>query len=140
MSHYMLRLRLLSSLHLSAAVRVLISAATGAMALVLVNLMADHGLQYVLAATVLTGIIQLVLGVTRRCEFDAFHPKLCHARICECTWHYDLHHPASLLKRNRCDDVCIRDCHIGFGVCSATLFHSNPCTAYRDCRHDELSH
>ena len=40
----------------------LISAATGAMALVLVSLMADHGLQYVLAATILTGIIQLVLG------------------------------------------------------------------------------
>ncbi|MDV6378285.1 SulP family inorganic anion transporter [Sporosarcina sp. GW1-11] len=40
----------------------LISAATGAMALVLVSLMADHGLQYVLAATVLTGIIQFILG------------------------------------------------------------------------------
>lgn len=41
----------------------LISAATGAMALVLVSLMANHGLQYVLAATILTGIIQLILGV-----------------------------------------------------------------------------
>jgi len=40
----------------------LISAATGAMALVLVSLMANHGLQYVLAATVLTGLIQLILG------------------------------------------------------------------------------
>ncbi|GKV67131.1 MULTISPECIES: SulP family inorganic anion transporter [unclassified Sporosarcina] len=40
----------------------LISAATGAMALVLVSLMADHGLEYVLAATVLTGIIQFILG------------------------------------------------------------------------------
>ena len=40
----------------------LISAATGAMALVLVSLMANHGLQYVLAATILTGIIQLILG------------------------------------------------------------------------------
>jgi len=40
----------------------LISAATGAMALVLVSLMADHGLQYVLAATILTGIIQFILG------------------------------------------------------------------------------
>lgn len=40
----------------------LISAATGAMALVLVSLMANHGLQYVLAATVLTGVIQLILG------------------------------------------------------------------------------
>ena len=40
----------------------LISAATGAMALVLVSLMANHGLQYVLAATILTGIIQFILG------------------------------------------------------------------------------
>ena len=40
----------------------LISAATGAMALVLVSLMANHGLQYVLAATILTGLIQLILG------------------------------------------------------------------------------
>ena len=40
----------------------LISAATGAMALVLVSLMAEHGLQYVLAATILTGIIQIILG------------------------------------------------------------------------------
>ncbi len=40
----------------------LISAATGAMALVLVSLMANHGLQYVLAATILTGIIQVILG------------------------------------------------------------------------------
>ncbi|WP_318615829.1 SulP family inorganic anion transporter [Sporosarcina sp. YIM B06819] len=40
----------------------LISAATGAMALVLVSLMANHGLQYVLAATVLTGVIQFILG------------------------------------------------------------------------------
>lgn len=40
----------------------LISAATGAMALVIVSLMANHGLQYVLAATILTGIIQLILG------------------------------------------------------------------------------
>lgn len=35
----------------------LISAATGAMALVLVSLMANHGLEYVLAATILTGQI-----------------------------------------------------------------------------------
>ncbi|RKD27085.1 hypothetical protein BEP19_00495 [Ammoniphilus oxalaticus] len=40
----------------------LISAATGAMALVLVSLMANHGLQYVLAATILTGLTQFILG------------------------------------------------------------------------------
>lgn len=53
----------------------MISAATGAMALVLVNLMADHGLQYVLAATVLTGIIQLLLGVGGIAKLMRFIPN-----------------------------------------------------------------
>ncbi|CAM2010210.1 SulP family inorganic anion transporter [Acanthopleuribacter pedis] len=37
----------------------MISAATGAMALLMVDLVKDHGLQYLLAATVLTGVLQL---------------------------------------------------------------------------------
>jgi SulP family sulfate permease len=37
----------------------MISAATGAMALVMVTLVKDHGLQYLLAATVLTGVLQI---------------------------------------------------------------------------------
>lgn len=41
----------------------MISAATGAMALVMVTLVADHGLQYLLAATLLCGLIQFVMGV-----------------------------------------------------------------------------
>ena len=41
----------------------MISAATGAMALVMVDLVADHGLQYLLAATLLTGVLQIVAGV-----------------------------------------------------------------------------
>jgi SulP family sulfate permease len=40
----------------------MISAATGAMALLMITLVKEHGLQYLLAATVLTGIIQLVAG------------------------------------------------------------------------------
>lgn len=40
----------------------MISAATGAMALVMVSLVRDHGLQYLLAATILTGIIQFAAG------------------------------------------------------------------------------
>ena len=40
----------------------MISAATGAMALVMVLLVKEHGLQYLLAATVLTGIIQMLAG------------------------------------------------------------------------------
>ena len=40
----------------------MISAATGAMALVMVMLVKDHGLQYLLAATVLTGLLQIIAG------------------------------------------------------------------------------
>ena len=40
----------------------MISAATGAMALVMVTLVKDHGLQYLLAATLLTGVLQIGAG------------------------------------------------------------------------------
>ena len=40
----------------------MISAATGAMALVMVTLVKEHGLQYLLAATILTGILQVILS------------------------------------------------------------------------------
>ncbi|MGB7995278.1 MAG: SulP family inorganic anion transporter, partial [Photobacterium halotolerans] len=40
----------------------MISAATGAMALLMVTLVKEHGLQYLLAATVLTGILQIAAG------------------------------------------------------------------------------
>ena len=40
----------------------MISAATGAMALLMVTLVKEHGLQYLLAATVLTGLIQICAG------------------------------------------------------------------------------
>jgi SulP family sulfate permease len=43
----------------------MISAATGAMALVMVTLVKDHGLQYLLAATLLTGVLQIVAGALR---------------------------------------------------------------------------
>ena len=43
----------------------MISAATGAMALVMVLLVKDHGLQYLLAATVLTGVLQIIAGWIR---------------------------------------------------------------------------
>ncbi|TCB55958.1 SulP family inorganic anion transporter [Acinetobacter terrestris] len=40
----------------------MISAATGALALLMITLVKEHGLQYLLAATILTGIIQVVAG------------------------------------------------------------------------------
>lgn len=42
-----------------------ISAATGAMALLMVDLVKNHGLQYLLAATLLTGIFQVIFGVLK---------------------------------------------------------------------------
>ena len=43
----------------------MISAATGAMALVMVTLVRDHGLQYLLAATLLTGLLQILAGALK---------------------------------------------------------------------------
>jgi SulP family sulfate permease len=40
----------------------MISAATGAMALLMVTLVKDYGLQYLLATTLLTGVLQIVFG------------------------------------------------------------------------------
>lgn len=40
----------------------MISAATGAMAVLLVSLVRDHGLEYLLPATILTGILQIAAG------------------------------------------------------------------------------
>lgn len=40
----------------------MISAATGAMALLMVTLVKEHGLQYLLAATLLTGVLQVLAG------------------------------------------------------------------------------
>ncbi len=43
----------------------MISAATGAMALVMVTLVKEHGLEYLLAATILTGLLQIIAGVLK---------------------------------------------------------------------------
>lgn len=43
----------------------MISGATGAMALLMVVLVRDHGLEYLLAATILTGVLQIIAGWIR---------------------------------------------------------------------------
>ncbi|MGK2951043.1 MAG: SulP family inorganic anion transporter [Thiobacillus sp.] len=40
----------------------MISAATAAMAVLMITLVKDHGLQYLLAATLLTGVLQIIMG------------------------------------------------------------------------------
>ncbi|WP_163537220.1 SulP family inorganic anion transporter [Gracilibacillus sp. YIM 98692] len=53
----------------------MISGATGAMALLMITLVADHGLQYLLAATILTGIIQILFGVFKLASVMKFVPR-----------------------------------------------------------------
>ena len=50
----------------------MISAATGAMALLMVTLVKDHGLEYLLVATLLTGVIQIFAGFLKLGELMRF--------------------------------------------------------------------
>jgi SulP family sulfate permease len=43
----------------------MISAATGAMALLMADLVKDHGLEYLFATTIMTGVIQVIFGVVK---------------------------------------------------------------------------
>jgi len=53
----------------------MISAATGAMALLMVTLVKDYGLQYLLAATLLTGVLQILAGYLQLGRFMSFVPR-----------------------------------------------------------------
>jgi SulP family sulfate permease len=53
----------------------MISAATGAMALLMVHLVKDHGLQYLFAATLLTGALQVVFGIFKLARYMSFVPR-----------------------------------------------------------------
>jgi len=53
----------------------MISAATGAMALLMVDLVKDYGLQYLLVATLLTGLIQILAGYFKLGRFMSFVPR-----------------------------------------------------------------
>ncbi|EOR10234.1 SulP family inorganic anion transporter [Acinetobacter genomosp. 15BJ] len=53
----------------------MISAATGAMALVMASLVKEHGLQYLLAATLLTGVLQIIAGYLKLAKLMRFVSK-----------------------------------------------------------------
>ncbi|WP_423854867.1 SulP family inorganic anion transporter [Acinetobacter guillouiae] len=53
----------------------MISAATGAMALLMVTLVKEHGLEYLLAATILTGVIQIFAGYLKLAKLMRFISK-----------------------------------------------------------------
>lgn len=53
----------------------MISAATGAMALVMVPLVQDHGVEYLFVATILTGVLQVALGLLGVGRLMRFIPR-----------------------------------------------------------------
>ncbi|HHQ1252910.1 TPA: SulP family inorganic anion transporter, partial [Listeria innocua] len=53
----------------------MISAATGAMALLMVPLVKEHGLDYLLVATILTGVIQILFGIFKVAKVMKFIPR-----------------------------------------------------------------
>ena len=53
----------------------MISAATGAMALVIVGLVREHGVEYLLAATILAGVFQVALGALGVAQMMRFVPR-----------------------------------------------------------------
>ena len=52
----------------------MISGATGALAVVMVSLVADHGVEYLFAAVILMGIIQILAGILRLGKFIRMVP------------------------------------------------------------------
>lgn len=50
----------------------MVSAATGAMALLMITLVKEHGLEYLLAATLLTGVLQIIAGYLKLAELMRF--------------------------------------------------------------------
>lgn len=53
----------------------MISAATGSMALLMTSLVKQHGVEYLFAATILTGILQVAIGLLRFDRFFSFIPQ-----------------------------------------------------------------
>ncbi len=53
----------------------MISAATGAMALLMITLVRDYGLEYLFATTIMTGVIQILFGVFKLGRYLKFVPR-----------------------------------------------------------------
>ncbi len=69
----------------------MISAATGAMALLMVTLVKDHGLQYLFATTILTGIVQIIFGVFKLSSFSEVCSEICYEWFFKFTWNFSFY-------------------------------------------------
>ena len=77
----------------------MISAATASTAVLMVTLVRDHGLQYLLAATVLAGLLQIVCRRPAPRLRDALRLALGDDRLRQRAGHPDLHGPAARADR-----------------------------------------
>ena len=77
----------------------MISAATGAVALVIAPLVREHGLDYLVATVLLAGVLQIVLSLLGRGQADAVRAAQRHGRLRQRARDPDLHHPAAVPDR-----------------------------------------
>ena len=68
----------------------MISGATGALAVVMVALVAQHGVEYLFATVVLMGLLQVFAGVMQWGKFIRLVPHPCDAWFCQRAGHCDL--------------------------------------------------
>ena len=110
----------------------MISAATGAMALVIVSLVKDHGLQYLLAATILTGVIQVLFGVFKIARLMKFIPERCDDWFCQFTCDFSIYSANAALYRWQHDDMDFLTCHNRAHLCDSLCHKRHSSTT--DCR------
>ena len=83
----------------------MISAATGAMALLMVTLVRDHGLEYLFAASILCGVFQIGIGLLKLGRYIKFRLAQRHDRLRQLAGHPDLPGPDARADRRQLADL-----------------------------------
>ena len=78
----------------------MISAATGAMALVMAPLAREYGVEYLFAAAILTGMIQLLLGVFKIAKLMKFIPRAVMIGFVKAIGHFNFYGAGASFHRN----------------------------------------
>ena len=114
----------------------MISAATGAIALVIAPLVRDHGVDYLVAAVILAGVIQVLLGAARRRQADAVRPALGDGRLRQRAGDPDLPRPGAELHRRAVAGLPAGRGRPADHLRPAAAHHGGPGAAGRDRRAD----
>ena len=104
----------------------MISGATGAVAIIVTPLVKDYGVEYLLAATILMGVIQLVLGLLKSGAFNEIYTSFRHDRFCKCIRYYDFHVPNRTYLRYFNLNLYICNCNITHCIYNPKFFKAIP--------------